>query len=62
MATCKTCRFFKLINSKTGSGKCGAEPKPVETNITRSSCRFFENKENFLPESDDSEILYEERR
>lgn len=62
MATCKTCRFFRLINTKTGSGKCGAEPKSIDVSSDRYACRHYDNKDNFLPESEGHEMIYEETR
>jgi len=46
----------------TLSGKCRADPKEETVLASRSSCRFYKDKNNFLEDYDEDIILEEKER
>lgn len=62
MKTCNSCSYFKLVNKLTLSGKCRADPKEETVLASRSSCRFYKDKNNFLEDYDEEIILEEKER
>lgn len=60
MSTCNSCFYFKIVNKFISAGKCRVEPKEVLVESSRSACRFYKNKDNFV-ESYDEDILIESR-